>query len=101
MKRVALVRSLLSGANVLIWDDPFSSVDIILERRIISKVKKLLPETTFLISSHRLTTVKLSDELVFLEPHKDIEIYGPVDEKLKDKRIEDFFEEQLVDVSLS
>ena len=101
MKRVALVRSLLSGADVLIWDDPFSSVDIILERRIISKIKKLFPETTFLISSHRLTTVRLSDELIFLESRKNIEVYGPVSEKLKDKRIEDFFEEQLVDLSLS
>lgn len=101
MKRVALVRSLLSNADILIWDDPFSSVDIILEKRIISKIKKIFPERTFLISSHRLTTVRLSDELVFLEAHKDIEIFGAVSDKLKDKKIEDFFKEQLVDLSLS
>lgn len=101
MKRVALVRSLLSSADILIWDDPFSSVDIILEKRIISKIKKMFPERTFLISSHRLTTVKLSDELVFLEAHKDIEVFGTVSEKLKDKKIEEFFKEQLVDLSLS
>lgn len=101
MKRVALVRSLLSGADILIWDDPFSSVDIILEKRIILKLKCMFPDTTFLISSHRLTTVRLSDELIYLEAHKEIEIAGPVREKLKDQRIEDFFKEQLVDLSLS
>lgn len=101
MKRVALVRSLLSGADILIWDDPFSSVDIILEKKIISKIKKLFPHTTFLISSHRLTTVKLSNELIYLEAHKDIELAGDVSEKLKDKKIEEFFREQLVDLSLS
>lgn len=101
MKRVALVRSLLSGADILIWDDPFSSVDIILEKKIISRIKGLFPNTTFLISSHRLTTVKLSDELIYLEAHKVIEVAGPVSEKLKDKKIEEFFSEQLVDLSLS
>lgn len=101
MKRVALVRSLLSDAEVLIWDDPFSSVDIILEKRIMNKVKNLFKDKTFIISSHRLTTVKLSDELIFLEREKNIEKTGPVASLLKDKEIEEFFKEQLVDLSLS
>ena len=101
MKRVALVRSLLSDAEVLIWDDPFSSVDIILEKRIMNKVKNLFQDKTFIISSHRLTTVKLADELIYLERQKTIEKSGPVTTLLKDKEIEDFFKEQLVDLSLS
>lgn len=101
MKRLALVRSLLSGADVLIWDDPFSSVDIVLEKRIIQKIKKMFPQKTFLISSHRLTTVRLSDELIFLKAHQGIEVAGAVKDKLKDKKVEEFFEEQLVDLSLS
>ena len=32
-KRICLIRSLMSPSDVLIWDDPFSSVDLILERR--------------------------------------------------------------------
>lgn len=101
MKRVALVRSLLSDAEVFIWDDPFSSVDIILERRVINKLKKLFPQKTFVISSHRLTTVRLSDELIYLRKNEKIEKSGKVSLLLKDKEIEEFFKEQLVDLSLS
>jgi ATP-binding cassette subfamily B multidrug efflux pump len=103
MKRVALIRSLLSGADVLIWDDPFSSVDIILERKIINKLKNS-PEwksKTFIISSHRLTTVRLSDEIIFLEREKGIGTRGPVESTLKEKAVAQFFKEQLVELPLA
>jgi ABC-type multidrug transport system fused ATPase/permease subunit len=103
MKRVALIRSLLSGAEVLIWDDPFSSVDIILERKIINQLKKT-PEwssKTFIISSHRLTTVRLSDEIIFLEREKGIGVRGPVESALKEKAVAQFFKEQLVELPLA
>lgn len=101
MKRVALVRSLLSNAEVFIWDDPFSSVDIILEKRIINKIKNIFPHKTFVISSHRLTTVRLSDDIIYLKKNEKITKSGKLAQLLKDKEIEDFFNEQLVDLSLS
>jgi ATP-binding cassette subfamily B protein len=103
MKRVALVRSLLSNAEVLIWDDPFSSVDIILERRIIQALKRA-PEgqgRTFLISSHRLTTVRLCDEVIFLSKDNGIELQAPTGAAIKDERLAGFFKEQLVDLPLA
>lgn len=103
MKRVALVRSLLSGAPVLIWDDPFSSVDIILERKIIRAIKQS-PEwgqKTFILSSHRLTTVKLSDEILYLENPTGIRTQGHVDIILKDSHVAQFFKEQMVDLPLA
>ncbi len=103
MKRVALARSLLSGARVLIWDDPFSSVDIILEKKIMTRLQET-PEwrdLTFLISSHRLTTVRLSDQLIYLDQTVGIRATGPVETTLKEADVSKFFKEQMVGVPLA
>jgi ATP-binding cassette subfamily B multidrug efflux pump len=103
MKRVALIRSLMSGATTMIWDDPFSSVDIILERKIISSMKKSpdWQHHTFIISSHRLTTVRLSDEVIYLDRESGIKAKGAADTILKEENVSKFFKEQLVDVPLA
>lgn len=103
MKRVALVRSLLSEADYLIWDDPFSSVDIILEKRIVEELRKS-PDVvgkTFIISSHRLTTVRLSHQVIYVSPAAGIEAEGSVQSVLKDQKVVSFFKEQMVDLSLA
>jgi ATP-binding cassette subfamily B multidrug efflux pump len=103
MKRVALVRSLMSGADLLVWDDPFSSVDIILERKIVRDLRadSRWASKTFIISSHRLTTVRLSDEVIYLDKDLGARYQGPVEASLKDASIAEFFKEQMVDVSLA
>lgn len=103
MKRVALIRSLMSGAKILIWDDPFSSVDIILERRIIQKMKTdpNWKDLTLVISSHRLTTVRLSDEVIYLDRQMGIRTQGLTEQVLKDEHVSHFFKEQLVDIPLA
>jgi ATP-binding cassette subfamily B protein len=103
MKRIALIRSLMSNSSVLIWDDPFSSVDIILEKRIIEALKKS-PECagkTFIISSHRLTTVRLSHKAIYISRENGIESEGPVTEVLKENKVVHFFKEQLVEIPLA
>lgn len=103
IKRVALIRSLLSEAKTIVWDDPFSSVDIILERRIIHKMRNS-PEWknhTFIISSHRLTTVRLSDEVIYIDKESGVKAQGSSEMILKEENVSRFFKEQLVDVSLA
>lgn len=103
IKRVALIRSLLSGAQLIVWDDPFSSVDIILERKIIQKLKNHpnWQNLTFVISSHRLTTVKLSDEVIYIEKDTGIKNQGPCAKILKEDNVAKFFKEQLVELPLA
>lgn len=103
MKRVALIRSLMSDAEYIVWDDPFSSVDIILEKRIINALKmhEMNAHRTFIISSHRLTTVRLADNVIFIEKNLGIHTQGTIQETLKDAKVADFFKEQLVDISLA
>jgi ABC-type multidrug transport system fused ATPase/permease subunit len=103
MKRVALIRSLMSGASILVWDDPFSSVDIILERKIISvlKTNKHYKNLTFILSGHRLTTVRFSDELIFIDKDQGIRAQGETLNLLKDENVSRFFKEQLVELPLA
>ncbi len=97
-KRLSLVRSLLSQAEVILWDDPFSSVDIVLERKIILQLKQssLCKGRTFILTSHRLTTVKMCDQSVLLDPKMGIKAIG--DKDLKGVFLE-FFQEQMVAAS--
>lgn len=103
MKRVALIRSLMSGAEVFVWDDPFSSVDIILERKIIRQIRESQnwKSGTFIISSHRLTTVRFSDEVIYLDKNIGIVTQGASSEVLKDENVTRFFKEQLLEVPLA
>ena len=103
LKRVALIRSLLSGAETLIWDDPFSSVDIILERRIVKLIKDnpKWRQFTFIISSHRLTTVRLSEEVIYIDREVGIRTQAPTAEALKEVHVSHFFKEQFLEAPLA
>jgi ATP-binding cassette subfamily B protein len=98
-KRLCLVRSLFSDAEVLIWDDPFSSVDLILEKEIIHKLKnsKMLENKTLIISSHRLSTVKNSDFVFYLEKQGGLVENGRVEQLLNiTSKVYEHFQKQMV-----
>lgn len=98
-KRVALIRSLISGVDYILWDDPFSSVDLILEKQIIEEIKKdkNLFIKSFILTSHRLTTVKACDWVVFLEKNTEQATMGNVQVELgKESKLSEYFAKQLV-----
>ena len=98
-KRLSLVRSLMSGAEILIWDDPFSSVDLILEKEIIQELKKhkVMFDKTVILTSHRLSTVRHSDYLVFLDKERGIVEEGNVSELLRENsKTYEYFQKQMV-----
>lgn len=98
-KRLCLVRSLMSEADILIWDDPFSSVDLILEKEIILQLKKenIMQSKTLLLTSHRLSTVRHSDYLIFLDKEKGIVEEGRVKDLLKvNNKTYEYFQKQMV-----
>ena len=98
-KRVALVRSLMSDAEVLLWDDPFSSVDLILEKQIIDQLRKnkLMYKKTVILTSHRMTTVKCSEEVFLLGRDEGIIESGKVKDLLvAGKQTYEHFEKQMV-----
>lgn len=79
-KRLRLIRSLVLEAEIIIWDDPFSSVDILVEKEIIDKLKErhVFKNKTVIMTSHRLSSVKYCDELYLLAKEKGILESGKV-----------------------
>lgn len=99
IKRLCLVRSLLSQADILIWDDPFSSVDLILEKEIIQELKaqNILKNKTVILTSHRFSTVRNSEYIFFLDQDKGIVESGRVEELLKaNTKTYEYFQKQMV-----
>jgi len=65
-QRLALTRALLRGPRVLILDDATSAVDPVIESAILRDLRSSL-ETTTLVVAHRVSTIELADEVVFLD----------------------------------
>ena len=65
-QRLALTRALLRGPRVLILDDATSAVDPVIESAILRDLRSSL-DTTTLVVAHRVSTIELADEVVFLD----------------------------------
>lgn len=98
-KRICLIRSLVSKSDILIWDDPFSSVDLILEQKIISELKcsGLLTHKTIVLTSHRLSTVRVCDEVFYIGQGQGIIESGPMAHLIgKKSKFYEHFKQQMV-----
>jgi ABC-type multidrug transport system fused ATPase/permease subunit len=98
-KRLCLIRSLMAESSILLWDDPFSSVDLILEKQIVEDLRKsgLIQHKTIILTSHRLTTVRLSHHVVFLEKENGIIEEGQIANLLSNKsKTYEYFSDQMV-----
>jgi ABC-type multidrug transport system fused ATPase/permease subunit len=65
-QRVALARALVTGARVVVLDDPLSAVDTLTERRLVRRLRPALEGRTVLVATQRLSTVELADRAVVL-----------------------------------
>lgn len=66
-QRTALARALIKNPPILILDDAFSSVDVQTEERILSELKASMEGRTTILISHRISTVKDADQIVYLK----------------------------------
>ena len=62
--RILLARSLLQKANVFIYDETFSNIDIDKERRILEYLFTKYQDKTFIIISHRISNEDLFDKKI-------------------------------------
>ena len=72
-QRTALARALIRNPSILILDDAFSSVDVQTEERILSELKTSMEGRTTILISHRISTLKDADQIVFLKDGKIME----------------------------
>lgn len=97
-KRIALIRSLLADSDVIIWDDPFSSVDLILENQIFRELRsnKYFKDKLLIFSSHRLSSVRQSEFCMLLTKSGET-VNGKIPEILEQENsISEFFKQQMV-----
>ena len=76
-QRVALARALITGARVVVLDDPLSAVDTLTERRLVQRLRPALEGRTVLVATQRLSTVELADRAVVLVDGRIVESGTP------------------------
>ncbi len=86
-QRTALARSFYNeDAQIIILDEPTSSLDAFTEANLIAHFKDIVKDRTAIIVSHRLSTIKLADLVVVMKDTGIVEV-GPPDELLKQKGV--------------
>ncbi len=66
-QRTAIARAILRDPRILILDDALASVDTVTEERILNNLAGIMRGRTVILISHRISTVRQSDEIVVLE----------------------------------
>jgi len=80
-QRTALARAIIKNPPILILDDAFSSVDTETEEEILRELRKFMRARTTLLISHRVSTVREADKIIYLRGGEIIE-QGSHDELL-------------------
>ena len=73
-QRVALSRALIRNPAILILDDAFASVDTHTEEAILAGLRDVMASRTTLLVSHRVSTLRDADFIVYLEEGRVAEL---------------------------
>lgn len=66
-QRISISRALLVEPRILILDDALSSVDTQTEEQILHRLSESLSNQTAILISHRISTVRMADQILVLE----------------------------------
>lgn len=81
-QKVAISRAFYEDRNVIIMDEPSSALDPIAEYEMNLSIKELAKDKTVIMISHRLSTIRMFDEIyVFVKG--EIAEHGSHDELMK------------------
>lgn len=69
-QRISIARALLSGGECLLFDDSFSAVDYITDKKIRDYLKKDYADKMILLVTQRVGTIRESDNIIVLEEGK-------------------------------
>ena len=72
-QRLALARALLCPASILLLDEPTRSLDVRTERAVQQGLRELPKGRTVLLIAHRLSTVRLAENIVVLSQGRVVE----------------------------
>jgi ATP-binding cassette, subfamily B, multidrug efflux pump len=72
-QRTAIARAILRQPKILILDDALASVDTDTEERILQRLREVMRNRTTVIVAHRISTIKMADQIVVLRDGRIIE----------------------------
>jgi ATP-binding cassette subfamily B protein len=72
-QRIAVARALIRQPRILILDEALSSIDSLTEDRIIENIKRNFAGTTIITVSHRLSTVRAMERILFVQSPSSVE----------------------------
>ena len=72
-QRTALARAIIKNPPIVVLDDAFSSVDAETEEEILRELKQFMRGRTTLLISHRISTVREADRIIYLRAGELIE----------------------------
>ncbi|REJ82398.1 MAG: ABC transporter ATP-binding protein [Bacteroidetes bacterium] len=72
-QRVSIARAIIKNPAVLIFDDCLSAVDTKTEEVILQNLIKLMKDRTSILISHRISSVKNADKIIFLDHGRILE----------------------------
>ena len=72
-QRISIARAIIKNPKILILDDCLSALDTKTENVILENFKQIMKETTTIIISHRISSVKLANQIIVIEGGKIIE----------------------------
>lgn len=64
---IAFIRAILHKANIYIFDEPTSNIDLKTERMIQNIIDKISEKSTVIIIAHRKSTIESSDKIIYLK----------------------------------
>lgn len=67
LQMIAFLRAILHKANIYIFDEPTSNIDLKTEDRIQKLIDRITKDSTVIIIAHRKSTIESSDKLIYLK----------------------------------
>jgi ATP-binding cassette subfamily B protein len=81
-QKIALARAILRNSQILVLDEPTSSLDVVTETHFFNRIREIARGKTVFLISHRLSTVRIADRIAFLKNGK-LDEYGTHEELMK------------------
>jgi len=81
-QRISIARAMLKAPNIIMFDECLSAVDTNTEQEILLNIHRLMLGRTTVIVSHRISSVKMCDNILVLDKGRVIE-YGTHDQLIK------------------
>jgi ATP-binding cassette subfamily B protein len=82
-QKIALARAYMRDAQIVVLDEPTSALDARAEHEVFKRFSGLIEGKMAVLISHRFSTVRMADRILFLEKGKMIE-YGSHEELLQE-----------------